>query len=337
MLIGEVSEQSGISARMLRHYDRIGLVSPSERTPSGYRRYSAEDVRRLFHVEGLRSLGLSLREIAEVLDGVSFDPTSMVDQLIAGTRDRLAQERELLRRLGQVRESEPTAWSDVLHTIGLMRGFDATSPSARQRLALSLTEDDDRDAALLAEAALNEADPHVAGALRWALARIGDGAIPTLAEALLSPVRDRRHRAVDTLVKIDSPRARAVLSEAFQHPDPRVRARATLTRGGQGDRDALPELVALIVGGHYDVEAADTLGTLATAHGHADEIAEAIADALDIAPGTARLRLVAALADVPGHRAAETLVAALDDPDRRVALTASSVLRSRPPEEHGTT
>src|SRR5699024_2701655 len=114
---------------MLRHYDRIGLVSQTGRTPAGYRQYSNDDVRRLFHVEGLRSLGLSLQEITGVLNGVSFSPASMVEQLIARTHERLAQEEELLNRLRQVSSSDPTAWSDVLRTISLVRGLDANDPS----------------------------------------------------------------------------------------------------------------------------------------------------------------------------------------------------------------
>jgi DNA-binding transcriptional MerR regulator len=90
VLIGEVSARSGISARMLRHYDRIGLVSPTGRTRGGYREYSSDDVRRLFHVEALRSLGLGLQEVADALDDLSFDPADVVDRLLARTRERLA-------------------------------------------------------------------------------------------------------------------------------------------------------------------------------------------------------------------------------------------------------
>jgi len=329
MLIGEVSEQSGISTRMLRHYDRLGLVSPSERTPGGYREYSEQDVRRLFHVEGLRSLGLSLNEIADVLADLSFGPASMVDRLIARTRDRLARERELLRRLDRVRASDPAAWSDVLRIIGLMRGLDADDPSARQRLALSLTGEEDRDAVPLAEAALDEADPHVAGALHWALARLGDRALPVLAEALDSPIAERRHRAVAALEKVGSPQAAAALAEAFRHPDPLVSRRAALARGALGRADAVPALVALVAGGRDDVEAADVLGVLARRHGCADEIARTIADELAGAADTARRRLAAALAEIPGPRARAALTALADDPDRGVALTASSVLKVR--------
>ncbi len=325
MLIGEVAQRSGISTRMLRHYDRIGLASPSGRTSGGYRRYSEEDVRRLFHVEGLRSLGLSLHEIADVLDGRGFDPVAMMDQLAARTRARLAREEELLRRLEQVQSSGPAAWSDVLRVIALLRGLDAHSPSVRQRAALSPAEHG--DAALLAEAALGEEDPNVAGTLIWALARTGDDAIPVLTEALDSPVAGRRRRAAEALAKIASPRAGAVLAEAFRHSDPVVAARGALARGARGELDAVPALVALVVRGHDDVDAADVLGTLAA--DHADEIAGAISDALAGASDAARSRLVAALADIPGRSAQELLVARLDDPDRQVALTAASVLRLR--------
>jgi hypothetical protein len=65
VLIGEVARRSGVSARMLRHYDALGLVRPTGRTGGGYREYSDEDIRRIFHIESLRSLGLSLRDVLD--------------------------------------------------------------------------------------------------------------------------------------------------------------------------------------------------------------------------------------------------------------------------------
>lgn len=62
----------GVSTRMLRHYDSLGLVRPTGRTVGGYREYSAGDIRRIFHVESLRLLGLSLRQIGRALE----DPPS---------------------------------------------------------------------------------------------------------------------------------------------------------------------------------------------------------------------------------------------------------------------
>lgn len=332
MLIGEVSERSGVSARMLRHYDSIGLVSPTERTQGGYRQYSEEDIRRLFHVEGLRSLGLGLHDIAAALEDLSFSPAVMIEKLIARTHDRLARDEKLLRRLGQVQTSDPNAWSDVLRTIGLMRGLDADDPSERQRFALSLSGEEDRDVIPLAEAALDETDSNAAGALDWALARIGDDAVPILAEALESPLAARRHRAVAALMKIGSPRAFAALADAFRHPDPLVSGRAALARGMRGEADAIPALIALVVDGRDDVEAADVLGSLAAIHGRADEIADAIGSELASGGGEVRRRLTAALADIPGSAAQAKLIGLLDDPDRRVVHTASFLLQSRQPE-----
>ncbi|KQR17295.1 HEAT repeat domain-containing protein [Cellulomonas sp. Leaf334] len=328
MLIGEVSEQSGISARMLRHYDKIGLVSPTGRTHGGYRQYSADDVRRLFHVEGLRSLGLSLQEIATVLGDLAFDPAPMVEEIIDRTRQRLAQEEELLRRLTQVHTSNPAAWSDVLHTIGLLRGLEAGDPSSRQRLVLTLTGRGG-DAVPLTEAALSESEPNVSGALYWALARTGDAAVPDLAEALGSSDAERRRRAVMALEKVGTPDALRVLADAFQHPDPFVAGRGALARGARGDADAVPALVALVVAGRDDIHAADTLGVLAERHGCASEIVRVLSGELAGASAASRRRLTAALAEIPGPAAEATLTALVDDPDRGVALTATSVLRAR--------
>ncbi|MFE7136031.1 MerR family transcriptional regulator, partial [Streptomyces sp. NPDC057638] len=127
MLIGEVARRSGVSARMLRHYESLGLVRPSARTEGGYREYSAADVRRLFHIESLRSLGLSLRDAGRALDDPGFAPVALVDDLIRQTRERIAQETELLARLSRIDATEPGSWEDVLQTVALLRSLGAES------------------------------------------------------------------------------------------------------------------------------------------------------------------------------------------------------------------
>ncbi len=329
MLIGEVSRRTGISARMLRHYDGIGLVSPRGRAQSGYRQYSDEDLLRLFQVEGLRSLGLSLTDIAAALADVSFSAAALVEQLITRARDRLARETELLHRLERVRTSDPADWSDVMRTIELMRRLSDGDPSARQHFALSLTEERAGDADLLVEAVLSEPVPNVAGALNWALARLGDRSVPALQEALSSPSAQRRHRAVEALVKIGSPRANTALTGAFPHPDPLVSGRAALARGDSGEADVIPALIELVVQGRDDVEAADVLAVLATRHGHADDITEAVATALSQAGDRSRQRLAQALGGIPGPRSRNALVGLQSDSDPGVAATATFLVRQR--------
>ncbi|PJJ72354.1 DNA-binding transcriptional MerR regulator [Diaminobutyricimonas aerilata] len=332
MLIGEVSARSGISTRMLRHYDRVGLLSPSGREHGAYRRYSDDDVRRLFYIESLRSLGLTLREVALALADPSFDPASVVERLLVGTRARLARERELLDRLERVHASAPDAWSDVLRTVGLVRGLDAEDPSTRQRIVLSGEAAAPADVARLAEAALRETDPNAAGALDWALARIGESAVPLLVAALDSSDPDRRRRAIEALAKHPSPEAEGALVQSLRHVDPVVRARAALASGARGVLEAVPLLLALVADGRGDVEASEVLGSLAVRHGQADAVARLIADESVGAPDAARVRLAAALAEVPGSIAASILTAFASDPDPRVAGTATFLLAARSPE-----
>ncbi|KSW21894.1 MerR family transcriptional regulator [Cellulomonas sp. B6] len=334
MLIGEVAARSGISARMLRHYDRVGLVRPTGRSAAGYREYADADVRRLFHVEALRSLGLTLRDVARALDDPAFDPVAVVDELTAAARERRDREQELLDRLVRVRAGGSTAWSDVLRTVGLVRALaPGRTPSGRLRAALRVTDPHDSDGAALAEAALAEPDPNAAGALRWAAARAGASAVPVLAGALASSDAARRHRAVVALAGIDVPEAEAALRTARTDTDPAVAARATLALAARGDVRTVADLVTLVVTGRADVEAAEALGSLATRHAVRDEVGGRVAEALPTADTASRQRLAGALAEIPGSTARALLERLAADPERPVALTATAVLRTRAPDE----
>lgn len=67
MNIGRASERSGVSAKMIRYYESIGLVEPAGRAESGYRVYRPEDVHTLRFVRRARDLGFSVEEITELL------------------------------------------------------------------------------------------------------------------------------------------------------------------------------------------------------------------------------------------------------------------------------
>ena len=131
MLIGEVARRSGVSPRMLRHYDRLGLVRPTGRTTGGYRVYAESDLRRILHVEMLRSLGLSLEQARDALEDPAAAPAELVAELAARTRARIAVEQELLDRLEQVRADKPQEWTDVLRTTALLRSVASADPNRR--------------------------------------------------------------------------------------------------------------------------------------------------------------------------------------------------------------
>ncbi|MET8099241.1 HEAT repeat domain-containing protein [Streptomyces sp. NPDC005236] len=331
MLIGEVARRSGVSARMLRHYESLGLVRPSGRTGSGYREYSGDDIRRIFHVESLRSLGLSLREIGRALDDPGFTPSSLVEGLIDRTRERIAAETELLTRLRGIRAAEPADWDDVLQVVALMQALASQSADARQRAALSSAGEIPVPVEALAEAVLRESDPNVAGALRWALARSGDRGPALLAKGLGSPRAAVRERAVRSLTEMPGPEATAHLQTALADADAVVRGVAALALGTRGVADAVPTLIDMIVEGRNDTEAADALSVLAgdtaTADGLANGLLDRLADHSADAP--ARGRLTQALAGIPGTTASDALVELSADEDRAVALTAAYLLRLR--------
>lgn len=65
--IGDAARLSGVSAKMVRHYESLGLLRPVARTDSGYRQYSAAEVHTLRFIKRSRDLGFSMAEIAELV------------------------------------------------------------------------------------------------------------------------------------------------------------------------------------------------------------------------------------------------------------------------------
>lgn len=68
MNIGKLSQTVGISAKMIRYYEQIGLIPTVGRSNAGYRSYSDQDAERLKFIRSSRSLGFSVAEIADLLD-----------------------------------------------------------------------------------------------------------------------------------------------------------------------------------------------------------------------------------------------------------------------------
>jgi len=65
--IGEAAAQAGVSAKMIRHYEDIGLIPKATRTYSGYRTYSEKEIHVLRFIRHARSLGFSIKQIGDLL------------------------------------------------------------------------------------------------------------------------------------------------------------------------------------------------------------------------------------------------------------------------------
>ncbi|MFA7669909.1 MAG: Cu(I)-responsive transcriptional regulator [Burkholderiaceae bacterium] len=101
MNIGEAAKASGVSAKMIRYYEEIGLVPPALRAASGYRVYSDKDVHRLNFVRRARDLGFSVKEIGDLLSlwsdrsRHSADVKRIASEHIADLRQKIDELRRM--------------------------------------------------------------------------------------------------------------------------------------------------------------------------------------------------------------------------------------------------
>lgn len=65
--IGELAKQASINIQTIRYYERRNLVWPSERSSSGYRFYTSEELKRILFIKNAQDLGFTLKEIQELL------------------------------------------------------------------------------------------------------------------------------------------------------------------------------------------------------------------------------------------------------------------------------
>lgn len=99
--VKQVSDLTGISVRMLHHYDKIGLLKPTKLTEAGYRLYDDEALETLQQILFFKELDLPLKEIKEIITSPNFDKTKALEshkKLIILKRDRLNGLIELINK-----------------------------------------------------------------------------------------------------------------------------------------------------------------------------------------------------------------------------------------------
>jgi cob(I)alamin adenosyltransferase len=101
--VGDLAAVAAVTVRTLHHYDRLGLVRASRRTSAGHRRYSIDNVHRLYRVLALRHLGLGLDRVRDVLAGDAPDALeTTVRQQLAHVDTQLRDLTELRSRLARL-------------------------------------------------------------------------------------------------------------------------------------------------------------------------------------------------------------------------------------------
>ena len=108
MNIGQAAEASGVSAKMIRHYEAIGLMAKARRTDNGYRIYDGNDVHTLRFIRRGRALGFSMKEIERLLGlwrnrrRASGDVRRVAQQHIAELDQKIAELQAMRRTLHQL-------------------------------------------------------------------------------------------------------------------------------------------------------------------------------------------------------------------------------------------
>jgi Cu(I)-responsive transcriptional regulator len=105
MNIGQASKFSGVSAKMIRYYEQIGLIPQAIRSDAGYRHYSSPDVHSLRFIRRSRDLGFSVEQISELLilwrdrDRASADVKAMALSHAAGLNAKIAELQAMAQTL----------------------------------------------------------------------------------------------------------------------------------------------------------------------------------------------------------------------------------------------
>lgn len=101
MNIGEASQASGVSAKMIRYYEETGLIPPAGRTGSGYRTYGPKEVQILRFVRRARDLGFPMEKVSDLLalwrdrDRASGDVKRLAEAQVRALEDRIREMEEM--------------------------------------------------------------------------------------------------------------------------------------------------------------------------------------------------------------------------------------------------
>lgn len=103
--VDQLSKLSGVSARALRHYEQLGLLSPGRRDANGYRVYGEAEVVRLQQILLYRELGVPLAEIGRILCAKDFDVAAALQSHLAALREKRARTDALIKNVERTIQS----------------------------------------------------------------------------------------------------------------------------------------------------------------------------------------------------------------------------------------
>lgn len=127
LTIGQLAKKVGVNVQTVRYYERLRLLDPTARKPSGYRLYGQDEERRLRFIKNAQALGFTLREIADLLNlrvtaaarcgDVRRKAQAKLEQVTAKLRDLRTLERALMSLIRTCRAGQPTEQCPILQCL----------------------------------------------------------------------------------------------------------------------------------------------------------------------------------------------------------------------------
>lgn len=127
LTIGQLARNVGVNVQTVRYYERLNVLGPSARRPSGYRLYGHEEERRLRFIKNAQALGFTLREIAELLalrlastarcGDVQKKAEAKLVQVESKVRDLQVLARGLTSLIRACRVGQPTGHCPILMSL----------------------------------------------------------------------------------------------------------------------------------------------------------------------------------------------------------------------------
>jgi MerR family mercuric resistance operon transcriptional regulator/MerR family gold-responsive transcriptional activator of gol and ges genes len=125
--IGQLAKQVGVNIETIRYYERLNLLGPTSRLPSGYRLYNRDSQRRLRFIKNAQALGFTLHEIEELLDlqvsstarcgDIQRKAEAKLKHVEAKVRDLQSLEAALRRLIRTCRAGQPTDRCPILTSL----------------------------------------------------------------------------------------------------------------------------------------------------------------------------------------------------------------------------
>lgn len=216
--VGELATRTGTSVRALHHYDEIGLLTPTLRTPAGHRLYQQSDVERLQQIQSLRLMGIPLDEVKRLLDGAGISPREVIDLHLARLHEQIAAQHRLAERLRALAEHmdsvETPSLDDLCHIIqvtnAMEKYFSTEQLEVLRERRTSITEQHMQEV----RDSWNEIIPRVRDAMK---AKVDPASPEMLAIA-------RRWRALVEEFTGGDPKIAQAVRTMYEHEGPTLRA-----------------------------------------------------------------------------------------------------------------